>query len=98
MENRIKICDVWYVREDAIQDPLDHLEDEEIEMAYGSTYWIKGSISFFAKLFKPLLIWDWYDFGLALKVYKQNNIGNYHFAIDIQIGWLNLWVQCWQKH
>jgi hypothetical protein len=35
------------------------------DMAYGSTYWIKGSISFFAKLFKPLLIWDWYDFGLA---------------------------------
>ena len=32
MENRIKIDDVWYVREDAIQDPLDHLEDEEIEM------------------------------------------------------------------
>jgi len=32
MENRIKIDDVWYVREDAIQDPLDHLENEEIEM------------------------------------------------------------------
>ena len=32
MENRIKIDDVWYVREDAIDDPMDHLEDEEIEM------------------------------------------------------------------
>ena len=32
MENRIKIDDVWYVREDAIDDPLDHLEAEEIEM------------------------------------------------------------------
>ena len=32
MENRIKIGDVWYVREDAIRDPLDHLENEEIEM------------------------------------------------------------------
>ena len=56
------------------------------------------SISFFAKLFKPHLIWDWYDFGLVLKISKQNNIGNYHFAIDVQIAWLNLWVQCWQKH
>ena len=32
MENRIKIDDVWYVREDSIDDPMDHLEDEEIEM------------------------------------------------------------------
>jgi hypothetical protein len=32
MENRIKIDDVWYVREDAIDDPMDHLEAEEIEM------------------------------------------------------------------
>ena len=56
------------------------------------------SISFFAKFFKPHLIWDWYDFGLMLKINKQNNIGNYHFAIDIQIAWLNLWIECWQKH
>ncbi len=56
------------------------------------------SISFFAKFFKPHLIWDWYDFGLMLKISKQNNIGSYHFAIDIQIAWLNLWIQCWQKN
>jgi len=48
--------------------------------------------------FKPHLIWDWYDFGLVLKISKQNNFGNYRFAIDLQIAWLNLWVQCWQKH
>tara|TARA_B110000116_G_scaffold262546_1_gene267960 strand:- start:1218 stop:1370 length:153 start_codon:yes stop_codon:yes gene_type:complete len=47
---------------------------------------------------KVNIIWDWYDFGLMLKINKQNNIGKYHFAIDIQIGWLNLWVECWQKH
>ena len=51
-----------------------------------------------AKFFKPHLIWDWYDFGLMLKISKQNNIGKYHFAIDIQIAWLNLWIECWQKH
>ena len=32
MENRIEINGVWYVREDAITDPLDHLEAEEIDV------------------------------------------------------------------
>ncbi len=44
------------------------------------------------------IFWDWMDFGLVLKVYKQNNLGRYYFAIDIQIAWLNIWIQCWQKH
>lgn len=48
--------------------------------------------------FEPTIFWDWLDFGLVLKVYKQNNIGRYHFAIDIQIAWLNLWLQCWKKN
>ena len=48
--------------------------------------------------FKPTIFWDWLDFGLVLKVYKQNNIGSYHFAIDIQIAWFNLWLQCWRKN
>jgi hypothetical protein len=48
--------------------------------------------------FKPTIFWDWLDFGLVLKISKQNNIGNYHFAIDIQIGWFNLWLQCWKKN
>ncbi len=48
--------------------------------------------------FKPNIFWDWRDFGLVLKVYKQNNIGRYYFAIDIQIAWFNLWLQCWKKN
>ena len=32
MENRIEINGVWYVREDAITDALDHLEAEEIDV------------------------------------------------------------------
>ena len=32
MENRIEINGVWYVREDAINDSLDHLEAEEIDV------------------------------------------------------------------
>lgn len=34
MENRIEINGVWYVREDAINDSLDHLEAEEIELTF----------------------------------------------------------------
>lgn len=34
MENRIEINGVWYVREDAIDDPLDHLEDEEMDLTF----------------------------------------------------------------
>lgn len=48
--------------------------------------------------FEPTIFWDWLDFGLVLKVFKQNNIGRYHFAIDIQIAWFNLWLQCWKKN
>ena len=48
--------------------------------------------------FEPIIFWDWLDFGLVLKVYKQNNIGRYHFAIDIQIDWFSLWLQCWKKN
>jgi len=34
MENRIEVNGVWYVREDAINDSLDHLEDEEINLTF----------------------------------------------------------------
>ncbi len=34
MENRIEINGVWYVREDAINDPLEHLEDEEADVTF----------------------------------------------------------------
>ena len=33
--------------------------------------------------FEPIIFWDWLDFGLVLKVYKQNNIGRYHFRETI---------------
>ena len=53
---------------------------------------------FMDMFFEPKVFWDWLDFGLVLKIYKQNNIGRYHFAIDIQIAWFNLWLQCWKKN
>ena len=49
------------------------------------------------KFIKPSVFWDWFDFGFMLKINKQNNISDYHFAIDIQVLWFNLWIQCWKK-
>ena len=34
MENRIEINGIWYVREDAITDSLDHLEAEEMDLTF----------------------------------------------------------------
>ena len=34
MENRIEINGVWYVREDAITDSLNHLESEEMDLTF----------------------------------------------------------------
>jgi len=34
MNNRIEINGVWYVREDAINDSLDHLESEEMYLTF----------------------------------------------------------------
>jgi hypothetical protein len=46
---------------------------------------------------KALLLWDWLDFGIVFKINTLMHHSNYYFAIDIQIGWLNLWVQFWRK-
>ena len=34
IKDRIQINGVWYVREDAINDSLDHLEDEEMDLTF----------------------------------------------------------------
>ena len=49
------------------------------------------------KICKLHLMWHWLDFGIMLRVYSQNNISNYRFAVDIQVAWLNIWLQCWKK-
>lgn len=48
------------------------------------------------KIVKPHILWEWTDFGFVLRIY-QMEVSQYHFAIDIQVGWLNLWIQCWRK-
>ena len=38
MENRIEINGVWYVREDAITDPLDHIEEMDLTFSEECVY------------------------------------------------------------
>jgi hypothetical protein len=46
---------------------------------------------------KPAILWDWYDFGLVLKISKNIGYSEYYFSVDIQIGWFNLWTQFVKK-
>lgn len=49
------------------------------------------------KIIKLAILWDWYDFGLVLKISKNTEFSNYWFSIDIQVGWFNLWTQFIKK-
>ena len=49
------------------------------------------------KIMKPAILWDWYDFGLVLKISKNIGYSNYYFSVDIQIGWFNLWTEFIKK-
>ena len=50
------------------------------------------------KKIKPAIIWQWTDIAICLRVYKQSDFANYHIGVDIQILWLNLWIQCFRKN
>ena len=43
------------------------------------------------------VLWDWYDFGIVFKVYRNSKHANYYISIDIQIAWLDLWLQFIRK-
>jgi hypothetical protein len=46
---------------------------------------------------KTSVFWDWYDFGIVLKINVLNGRGDYGFAVDIQFAWLNLWIMFYKK-
>jgi hypothetical protein len=48
-------------------------------------------------LCKPCIIWDWDDFGIMFRIFRNTGMGEYHISIDIQILWCNLWLQCFKK-
>ncbi len=51
----------------------------------------------FFSLLKLSIFCEWTDIALCFKVYKQSDFADYYIGIDIQILWLNLWVQCFNK-
>jgi hypothetical protein len=42
-------------------------------------------------------LWDWFDFGIMFRVFKNAKYGEHYISIDIQIAWLNLWIQIFKK-
>jgi hypothetical protein len=44
------------------------------------------------------LLWDWFDFGLMFRVFKNAIHAKYKVTIDIQIAWLNIWIQIIQTN
>lgn len=46
---------------------------------------------------KTIVFWDWWDFGIMFRVYRSNEIARYEFQLDIQVAWLNLWINCWKR-
>lgn len=50
------------------------------------------------KFFKPVIFWEWTDIALCLRIYQQTKFSNYYIGVDIQVLWLNIWVQCLKKN
>ena len=39
-----------------------------------------------------IIIWQWTDIAICLRVYKQSDFSDYHIGVDIQILWFDLWI------
>jgi hypothetical protein len=48
-------------------------------------------------LCKPCIMWEWDDFGIMFRIFRNTGMGEYYISIDIQILWCNLWLQCFKK-
>jgi hypothetical protein len=43
---------------------------------------------------KTIFLWDWYDVGLSVRfLLKSQPWAEYKMSIDIQILWLDVWIQ-----
>lgn len=49
------------------------------------------------RFFKPSILFSWTDFALCFRVYKQSQFADYHIGIDVQIAWVNIWLQFVKK-
>ena len=46
----------------------------------------------------PCIFWEWTDMAFCFRIYKLTNLSEYHVGVDIQIIWLNIWIQCLKKN
>jgi hypothetical protein len=46
---------------------------------------------------KTNFLWDWYDFGIMLRIFKNSNVADYYVSIDMQLLWLNIWITIFKK-
>ena len=49
------------------------------------------------KFFKIIILLDFTDFGIMFRIYKNSNLVDYHISIDIQIAFVNIWIQLLKK-
>jgi len=38
-------------------------------------------------------LWDWTDFGIMFRVFRNHKHREYYASIDIQIAWLDIWIE-----
>lgn len=46
---------------------------------------------------RTMILWDWFDFGIMFRLYKNTKNAQHYMTIDIQIAWLNLWILTFKK-
>jgi hypothetical protein len=46
---------------------------------------------------KVNILWDWTDFGIMFRIVKGMGYSNYYSFVDIQIGWLNIWIEVFKR-
>lgn len=49
-------------------------------------------------MFSISLLFDWWDIGMGLRIYKNIYSAKYLISIDIYILWLNMWIQLFDKN
>ncbi len=49
------------------------------------------------RFLKFSVVWEWTDIALCFRIYQQSEFSDHHIGIDIQVLWLNVWIECFRK-
>lgn len=50
------------------------------------------------RFLKMTILWEWTDIALCFRIYQQAKFSDYLIGVEMQILWLNIYLQCFQKH